>query len=159
MSSNVVNQVAYLRTSRNFPEDLRQLTVEVNKVYIDIANAVNERTIGIFSTNRPAINGESWFISKNLKQQGLRQIYPFTTIPATIEHGLDFDEIERFVRIWGVFTDGTFWYTLPWVSVVDVTAQINVFVGPTTIQITGGGGPGQPVSTKGTVILEWISDS
>lgn len=158
MSANVVNQMAYLRTSRNFPEDLHQLSVEVNKTYVDIANTVNNRTISMFPTDRPAINGESWFLFKNQRQQGFRQAYPFTTIPATIPHGLDIDDIERFVRIWGVFTDGAFWYTLPWVSVVDVTAQINVFLSATNIQITGGGGPGQPVSTKGTVILEWISE-
>ena len=54
MSSNLINQVAYLRTSREFPEELHQLTVEINKTYVDIANAVNARVIGLFPTNRPA---------------------------------------------------------------------------------------------------------
>ena len=157
MSANVVNQVSFLRTSRNFPEDLRQLTVEINKVYIDIANAVNERTISIFPTNRPAVNGESWFLSKNLRQQGLRQAYPFTTLPAVIHHGLNFDEIERFVRIFGAFTDGTFWYPLPYVAIVGgVASQVEVFLDDTNIFVTSGAGG--PTSTKGTVILEWISD-
>jgi hypothetical protein len=31
MSNNIVNQMPYLRTSRNFPVDLQQLVVEVNK--------------------------------------------------------------------------------------------------------------------------------
>ena len=36
MSSNIVNQVAYLRTSREFPDELHQLSVEVNKMYVDM---------------------------------------------------------------------------------------------------------------------------
>jgi hypothetical protein len=157
MSSNVVNQVSYLKTSRNFPQEPRQLTVEMNKSYVDIANAVNSRVIGIFPTTRPAITGEEWFIIANRKQQGLRRVYTFSTIPATIPHGLIFADIERFVRIYGVFTDGTFWYTLPWVSVVGATNQVQIYLDLVNINIIGGGGGTQPTATKGTVVLEWLS--
>jgi len=78
MSANVVNQVAYLRTTREFPEEIHQLSVEINKCYVDIASAVNNRTISIFPKNRPAVNGENWFIT-NQRQQGFRQIYTFTS--------------------------------------------------------------------------------
>ena len=64
MSQNVSNQVAFLRTTRNFPlDDPQQLSVEINRSYVDIANAVNTRTIGIFPTNMAAQGGESWFLT------------------------------------------------------------------------------------------------
>ena len=70
MSGNIVNQMPYLRTSRLFPEDLGQLCVEVNRSYIDVASAVNNRIIGIFPQTNSAITGESWFIS-NLRQKNV----------------------------------------------------------------------------------------
>ncbi|MGB8840820.1 MAG: hypothetical protein WCC64_07090, partial [Aliidongia sp.] len=79
MSANIVNQVAFLPLARNFPAEIKQFTVEVNKSYVEIAGAVNSKTIGVFSTVSPAIDGEEWFISGNSRQQGLRQVYTFTT--------------------------------------------------------------------------------
>jgi len=164
MKSHVVNQMAFLQTSRNFPEDISDLTEEINKAYIDIANAVNNRTISIFPTNRPAINGESWFVDRNRSQKGLRQVYPFTaaTLAASggvIAHGINFDEVFAFTRIYGTFTDGTNWYPLPFVAIVGgVASQIGLAVDPTNIEINEGGGGSQPTVVSGYVVLEWISD-
>lgn len=157
MSANVVNQVAYLRTSRSFPEDQRQLTIEVNKAYIDIANAVNERTISIFPTNRPAITGESWFVDRNRRQQGFRQVYTFTTT-TSIAHGINFDEVYSFVRNWGEFTDSATgnWYGLIHGSNVAIAGQISFYLTPTNIVFLTGGGA--PPLTYGQIVLEWISD-
>lgn len=163
MSANVVNQVAYLRTSRNFPEDLRQLTVEVNKVYIDIANAVNERTISIFPTNRPAITGESWFVDRNRRQQGFRQVYTFTST-ANIPHGINFDEVFSFVRCWGTYTDSATgnWYGIIHGTTVAIPGQITFYltpgVSPTFGDIVFLLGAGAPPLTYGQIVLEWISD-
>lgn len=156
MSTNVINQVAYLRTSREFPEDLRQLTVEVNKSYVDTANAINNRVISIFPTNRPAINGESWFVSNNQRQQGFRQVYTFTGA-GNIAHGINVAGIYGFVRIYGTFTDGTNWYPLPYVDNVAANNQIKIVVTSTQIQITAGGGA-PPTITRGIVVLEWLSN-
>jgi len=156
LSTNFVNQTPYLRTTRAFPEEVKQLAVEVNRAYVDIANAVNTRTISIYPTTRAAITGNNYYLVKNQRQQSFRQIYNFTTVPVDIPHGINLDEIYAVVKIYGAFTDGTFWYTLPWVSVVDVTNQINVFLSSSQIRITGGGGPGQPIPTQGTVVLEWV---
>ena len=38
--TSVVNQVAYLKTTWDFPSDIRQLTVQLSKTYIDTANAI-----------------------------------------------------------------------------------------------------------------------
>ena len=156
MSSNIANQVAYLRTSRNFPEDLKQLTVEVNKAYLDTANAMNARTIGLFPKNRAAITGEAWFLTTN-KQQTLRQVYTFTAA-GNIAHGLTTAQLGGFTRIYGTFTNGTNWYPLPLVDVTAANNQVSLSVTPTNIVVTAGAGA-PPTITSGYVVLEWLSNS
>lgn len=154
MSSNVANQIPFLRTSREFPEELHQLTIEVNRSYIDIANAVNNRTISIFPTSKPSITGESWFIGGQ-KQQTLRQIYTFTSA-GNIPHNITVSQTNGFTCIYGTFTDGTNWYPLPYVDVMNATNQVNVKITPTNIVITAGGGS-PPSISSGYVVLEWLS--
>jgi hypothetical protein len=156
--NNVINQVAYLRTTREFPEEMHELTVEVNKSYVDIANAVNNRTISIFPTNRPAINGESWFVRNNQRQQGLRQVYNIVAgaSPILIPHGINFTRIFGFTRIYGTFTNGTNWYPLPYVNEVAANNQISIVVNSTNIVITSGAGT-PPTISSGFVVLEWLS--
>lgn len=156
MSTNVVNQVAYLRTSRSFPIEIEQLTVEVDKAYVDTANAVNNRIISIFPSNRPAINGENWYILNNQRQQGFRQVYTFTST-ASIVHGIDFSRIDRFTRNYGEFTDGTNWYGLINGSNVAIAGQISFYLTPTNIVFVTGGGA--PAITKGNIVLEWLSQA
>lgn len=154
MSANIVNQMPYLRTSREFPGEAEKLTLEVNKAYVDIAKVVNERTIGIFPTTRPAITGESWYLVNNQKQQTFRQVYPFTTT-ASITHEINLAEIYGFSRLFGQYTDGTNWYGLIPTSTVAIAGQLGFYVSPTQIVFTLGGGA--PVPTLGLVILEWLS--
>lgn len=154
MSSNVINQVAFLRTSREFPAELQQLTVEANKAYVDTANAVNNRTISIFPTNRPAINGESWFLTGNQRQQGFRQVYTFTST-ANIAHGINTTSFSQFSRKFGNYTDGTNFYGLISASNVAIAGQITFYVTPTDIVFLTGAGA--PALTSGTIVLEWLS--
>lgn len=156
MSTNIANQVPFLRTSRSFPEESQALSVEISKTYVDIANCVNQRTIGLFPTNRPAITGNSWFIM-NQRQQTLRQIYPFTSA-GNIAHGLNLSQIAGFAAIYGTFTDGSIYYPLPYVNVVDATNQVSVTVTGTNIVIVAGGGS-PPTISKGFVVLEWIANA
>lgn len=155
MSTNITNQTPYLRTSRNFPQEAQPLAVEVNRSYVDIANAVNQRVIGLFPTNVSAVTGESWFINNNQRQQTLRRVYLFTGA-GNIPHGINLSTIAAITRIYGTFTDGTNWLPLPWVDVVSATNQINVYVDPTNIVITAGAGA-VPTILRGQVILEWLS--
>lgn len=154
MSANVVNQVAYLRTSREFPTEVEQLTVEINKAYVDTANAVNNRTISIFPINRPAINGESWFLVGNQKQQALRQVFTFTTT-TPIDHGITVVNPGQFIRCFGSYTDGTNTYGLIFGTSVAIAGQIVFYVTSTQIIFVVGGGA--PALTKGTIVLEWLS--
>lgn len=155
MSSNVVNQMPYLRTSRDFPEEIGQLTVEVNKAYVDIGNAVNNRTISIFPTMRPAINGESWFLTGNQKQQALRQVFTFTSL-APITHRIQVIDPAQFIRCFGSYTDGTKTYGLIFGNIgTPIAGQIVFDITSTVIEFVAG--TGAPAVTKGTVVLEWIS--
>ncbi len=154
MTIDVINQNPYLRTSRNFPLDLGELSVEINKSYIDIANAVNNRTISLFPTTRAAITGESWFLVNNRRQQSMRQVYTFTST-AAIAHGLNFVQFDGFTRLFGQFTDGTNWYGLIAGSNVAIAGQVSFYIGPTNITFLSGAGA--PVLTSGRLVLEWLS--
>lgn len=159
---NVVNSVAFLRTSRDFPEDPKELTVHLGKAYIDIANVVNNRTISIFPTNRPAIDGENWFLT-NQRQQGFRQVYQFTT-SADIPLGFKLNSVYRPTRCWGQYKDTTNnSYGIIWATSVAIAGQITFFlfedtsIGSKTDFIRFVVGAGAPVIQSGFVVIEWIS--
>lgn len=144
----------FLRVQRKFPEEPQPLVVELDRAYTDIASAVNNRTISIFSTGQQLENGESWFLTSQ-RQGGLRQVYTFSAA-ANIPHGINLNQIYGFTFIGGAFTDGTVWYPLPYTDTAAVGNQVSVSVNATNIVITGGGGVG---ITKGTVVLEWLTIS
>lgn len=145
----------YMRTSRQFPEDIEMLVVEMNRSYLETASAVNYRTIGIFPSNKPAITGESWFFTTS-KQQTLRQIYKFTST-SSILHGINVSNISSFTRCFGEFTDGTNWYGLIHGTNVAIAGQISFYITPTNIVFVSGGGA--PTLTSGLIVLEWLSDN
>ena len=155
MSGNVFNQTPFLITSRSFPETLQDLSIESDKSYIDIANAVNMRQIGVFTSNKPSPTGEQWFYDKAKKQQGFRRIYYFT-ITANIPHGINVGFISRFTHCYGEYTDGTNWYGLIHGANAIQNNQITFYITPTDIvfnvSVTA------PVLTSGIVVLEWISN-
>lgn len=154
--NTIINQVPYLNTTREFPIEASQLVVEVDRAYVDTANAVNLRTIGIFPTNRGAITGESWFISKNLKQQTIRQVYTFTTT-AAIAHGIKNLTVIQPTRCFGSYTDGTNSYGLVWGTSTATPGLITFYV--TSSQIIFVLGAGSPALSSGRIILEWLSVS
>lgn len=154
MTTNVINQVPYLRTSRNFPPEVQQLSIETNKSYVDIANAVNNRTISIFPTILPAVNGESWFLSGNQRQQAFRQVYTFTST-SNIPHNVKNVVPGQFVRCFGEYTDGTNTYGLIYGSNVAIAGQLGFYVTSTNIVFTPGAG--RPTLQSGTLVLEWLS--
>lgn|SRR5574338_1071860 len=154
MSSNVVNQVSFLPTTKSFPIDSDELSFELNKAYVDIANSVNSRIIGVFPTNRPAITGESWFVNKNQKQQVLRQVYPLKSTN-NIPHGIDLRRVSRFTNCYGSFTDGTNWYGAFYAGSTAIAGQITFYIDPMNIVIVPGGGA--PTVSDGTIVLQWQS--
>lgn len=158
MSTNFINQVAYLRTSREFPEELHQLTVEVNKTYLDIANAVNARTIGIFPVNRTAQTGESWYFSST-RQQTLRQVYEFGVIAAgaTLNIPYKISGFNRLVRLFGAIKTATDERPIPFVSATDPTGNIEVRLDTSGNQIVIVNGASAPSIVSGQIVFEWLS--
>jgi hypothetical protein len=156
MSTNVTNPVAFLRTSRNFPEDLQQLTVESNKSYVDIAAAVNDRIIGSFPTTRPAQTGEVYFIKSNQRQATFRQVYTFTST-TSISHGIDNVVPGQFISCFGSYTDGTNTYGLIFGSNGGtIPNQISFYVTSTQIVFEVNGGA--PALTSGIIVLSWLAN-
>lgn len=153
--TNIINQVAYLPTTRSFPSDLQELPFEINKAYVDIASAVNTRVIGIYPASRPAINGQDWFFSGK-KQQGFRQVYSFTTF-TSIRHGITVSSVARFTNCYGSYTDGTNWYGVIYATSILIPGQLSFYIDPTNIVLVDGAG-GRPPITLGTIVLEWIGD-
>jgi len=148
----------YLRTSREFPEDLFQLTVEVNKTYVDVANAVNDRTISIFPTNRPAITGESYFFTSK-RTQTFRQVYTFGAIAAgtLINIPDNITQLTQFTRIYGAcITDLPDYRPIPYASVA-AAHNIDLRVDQTTIppSIVISVGASSPNVVSGIIVLEW----
>ena len=156
MSSNLSNAAPFLRTSRNFPYDNAQaLSVEVNRSYVDIANAVNARTIGGFALNVSTINGESWFFQGfNSRLQGVRQVYAFESDGAIL-HGLNFNSINQFTKCTGSFTDGTNWYGAIFGSNIGIVGNVSFYITPLEIIVLSGSGA--PLIVSGTIVLEWLS--
>ncbi len=154
MSSNVVNQVPYLRTSRDFPKDIDELSIQLSKSYLDIANVVNQRIIGIFPTVRPAITGESYFITNNQRQQTLRQVYTFTNTIA-INHNIKNVFPNQFTSCYGSYTDGINSYGLFFATSVAIAGQITFYI--TSTQIIFLIGAGAPAMTSGRIVLTWLS--
>lgn len=156
MTGSISNQVPFLRTSRSFPEESQPLSVELTRSYIDIAQKVNERVIGIFPATKSAVTGESWFLNTGKKQQTLRQVYPITST-AAFNHGINFQNVERFTVIRGIGFDGTNYYPIPYVSSAAVADNMGIIVTPTQVILSPGGTA--PGLTKGTIILEWLSQA
>lgn len=164
--NNIINQIPFLRTSREFPEDIHQLTVEINKSYLDIANIVNARTIGLYPTNRAAITGNSYFFT-TARQQSLRQIYIVRSgimTGSAINLGFKISSISQFSpKCYGTYTDGTNWYGLIFASNVAIAGQVSFYLavnGASTMtdQIVFEVDAAAPAVTYGTVIAEWISN-
>lgn len=155
MTSGLENSNLYLASSRTFPAKVDALAIEINKVYVDIANVVNAKTIGTFGTTQ-LVTGERWSIGGPVKQT-LRRVYSVTGT-GNIAHGINTSQIGGFTAIYGQFTDGTIWYTLPYVNVVNVTNQISLTITSTNIVITAGAGA-PPAVSSGFVVLEWLATS
>ena len=152
--NKVINQVAYIKSSREFPQDLNQIANILTRSYVEIATAINARTIGLFPSNRSAITGNSYYVFKNQRQESFRQAYTFTTT-ANIIHGIDLPTTAYIASMYGQYTDGTNWYGLIAGSTVAISGQISFYLDPTNIVFVVDAGA--PALTKGIIVIEWIS--
>jgi hypothetical protein len=156
MTNKIVNPSPYLRTTRSFPQDPQALQVEVNKAYLDTANVINERVIGLFPLNRPAITGEKYFFTSRF-QQALRQIFYFTST-TSFNHNIPSIPFPNIVHAYGTYTDstGTSTYGLVYGTSVAVAGQVGFYISQTQIVFTVGAGA--PTLAKGYIVVEWLSN-
>lgn len=155
MTSNISNQSPFLRVQRKFPENQTDLVQEIDLAYVDIANAVNTRTIGLFPVSRTVITGEAWYVSSNRKQQSQRQVFTFTAA-GNITHSLGNSLNQVSPNSYGQATDGTNWYGVIFGSSVAIAGQYSFYV--TTSQIVVLAGGGAPAITSGFIVLEWLTN-
>ena len=149
-------QSPFLREQRDFPWDnLPLLGVELDKSYIDIAQRVNTRVVGLYTTNKPTATGENWYLTGgNTRQQGLRQVYQFTG-SGNIPHAINWSSVSMITHSSGFYTDGTNWYGAIYSSDAGIAGQVTFYVTPVNIVVTVDAAA--PVPTSGTIILEWVS--
>ena len=153
MSTPVSNKTPYVRTYRKFPEDPKNLVIELTRGWIETANAINNRVIGIVSTD-PTVTGKAYYFNGQ-KFQSISQLFPISNSSLTINHGIS--NFSQMVVQTGWFTDGTIWYPLPYVDVTNVTNQVKVST--TSSQILVVKGATAPSISSGFVLLEWLQSS
>ena len=156
MTTNNFQISPFLTSQRKFPyENISDLALQSDLAYIDVAQKVNLRTIGVFPTNYPVLTGETWFITGSAtRQQTLRQVYTFTGT-GNIAHGINFASVSAFTNPFGSFTDGTNYYGAIYASNVAIAGQITFYITPTNIVVLAGGGA--PAITRGIIVLQWLS--
>jgi hypothetical protein len=155
--NNIVNSRPFLRTSREIPEDIREISVEVNKLYVDVASAVNARTIGLFPTGNPAITGENWHLLTSRPQPTLRQVYYITSL-TSFDHNLNTAQIPLFtvIRGMGYSNASGAYFPIPFVNGTDAAGNIEIYVNATQVIFIAGADA--PTLNSGFVLLEWLSN-
>lgn len=159
-------RVPYLKTQWKFPSDeIDNLVPQVEQAYVDIANKVNSRTIGIFAENTQVVTGERWYLSGYTKPlQTLRKLYVFGSIPknTTSSQPTGITNLVYFTRIDGTAleTNGTTWVPIQFATSASPNATISVYVediaGVQNVTIHSGN-TAQDL-TSAYIVLEWISD-
>lgn len=160
--TSIINATPFLREARSFPEDIKDLSFQSSKAYLETANGINQRTIGIYPVNKSAITGNGYYFSSQ-KQMGLRQMYAFTST-SNINLGFKLNTLSNIIQMYGTYTDSTSYFGLIAGTSVAIAGQISFFVtvdGASTtsdiIQFVLGAGA--PALTSGVIVIEWASKS
>lgn len=158
MTTSTINTAPYLRTIRKFPEDAKLLATELTRGWIETANCVNQRVIGLLSSSNPTVTGTTYYLSgSNKKQQSLQQIYAFDDLHLSINHGIAANTYILPIFISKAsFTDGTLSYGLAQ-TYPPLAGQVSASVSSTQILIAKGAGA--PAITSGLIILEWLCNT
>lgn len=115
-----LNFAPYIVTSRTFPMDPVELSPVMTKMYFEVANGVNSRTIGIYDKFQ-IVTGNRYFNDGDPtnRLQSFRQVYTLTSIANgtnVIASGIAIDSNTKFVNIYGVAQSATIATPLtPWI--------------------------------------------
>ena len=116
-----LNNAPYVITSREFPQDSIQLSQVLTKMYFEVSNAINNRTIGLYDQYQIP-TGNRYFNTGDPtnRLQSFRQAYQVNALPnnttLTIPSNISIDSNTKFVNIYGVAQSGTIAVALtPWI--------------------------------------------
>lgn len=143
----------FLPTSQVFPDDAAQRIIVHNENYIDIAQAVNIREIGIYELTEQ-LNGKQFFNTSNPQQKrfSYRQVFQFSAAGSFAHNIANL----TLVLGYGQFTDGTNFYGAIYGSSVAIAGQVSFYVTPTNIVVLSGAGA--PVITSGIIVLDYLKN-
>jgi len=154
------NRQSFLITSRFFPPDLTLLTPVLNKSYIEMSHATNDRTIGIHALME-VVTGEKWLQEENplISIQSFRKVFSFLTLAQgavlTIDHGIV--GLDQFSKTYGECkTDFPDFRPIPYISTTLLTENIATRRTDTQIIITNG--TTAPNIINGIITLEYFID-
>jgi hypothetical protein len=148
----------YLRKQRQFPnDDLKELANQTDLAYIDIANKVNSRTVGIYALNNSTITGDRWYFEGTAsRQQSIRKTFRFSAAGA-FNHGIPNSEITSYPKAFGTYSDGTNYYGAIYASNTPILGQVTFYITPTQIVVLSGAGAPTIATNSGIIVVEWLS--
>ncbi len=142
----------YLQQNTTYSEKEDQRLLQHTKFAADSARYTNTREIALYDLVELQ-TGQQWFTPGNAqkKRYGFRKTFSFNDTSLTFNHGIT--GITFVTYIGGGFTEGTFFYPLPFVSTV-ITDQIKLAATATQIIVTKGATA--PPITIGVIVLEYL---
>ena len=159
--SPIINASPYLISSREFPFDEVKLPFILNKMYFEVAYAVNSRTIGIYDQFQIA-TGNRWLNTGDPQNrlQTFRQVYLLSALPntatSTIALGFTVTTGTQFVNIYGVAESTGFSVAMtPWVvGTPNDAPYLRINRTTSNIEVTTTSGNWTGYSAK--IILEYV---
>jgi len=153
----------YLRKQRQFPDDdLKELANQCDLAYIDIANKVNSRTVGIYALNNSTITGDRWYFEGTAsRQQSIRKTFRFSaaTLITPINHGIPNSEVTSYPKAFGTYSNGTNYFGAIYASNTPIVGQVTFYITPTQIVVLSGAGAPAIATNSGIIVVEWLSRS
>ena len=158
----------YLKVQWMFPNDeLRSLSSQIDKAYIDIAQKVNSRIIGIYPQNKQVVTGSRWYLDGFTSPlQVLREVIVFPAIAsgAFLNINTNIQNEVSFTYIGGVaaLTTGTDWRPVPYVDPATLDHSMTVLIEPNPVGAKQSVklvlGAGAPDISGAYIVIEWLSN-
>lgn len=136
----MTNPSPFLPNTRFFPSDPGYMQREINLVYNDLANAINMKDIGLYTTQATS-TGQLFFSTtgNTTSRPTLRQVFTAPSIlngTTSIAHGINIQPTTVFTRIYGNATQpSTMWLPIPYINVAAPADSIQLRVNGTNIEI------------------------
>jgi hypothetical protein len=150
----------FVPVNTTYSEDQEQYLIQITNQNALLGNTLNIREVAVYDLLE-ILNGQLWYATDATdptfpanKRADFRQVYTFSDASLTFAHNIA--NLIQATRIYGTFTDGTFFYPLPYVDAAAATNQVAIKLSATQVIITKGGGA--PAITSGVVVLEYLQN-